>query len=169
MVIRSAVFLFYARLFVNMVLESPSDLAEFFMERYKQSRERYGNVLKKPVDVYDMDFTSFIADHAQDIHSIATGLKTAYPHVSEEDHALMAYLLNLLTHRIPLNAAPHTRIIRAPRRFFIAYVRKAFGESVFNSLAERYKHAGIPVSEILNNVPGLMLPEHVLKRRFYLR
>ena len=152
-----------------MVLESPERLGEFFLESYKKSRQRYGNVLENPRDVHDMEFPAYVADNAHKIHVLALRLKEAFPHVPDEDHALMAYLLHVIAAGAPVNGSPHIRVLRAPRRFFLEYVKKALGEDAFKRLADDYKYSGIPVSEILKHVRDHNLPSHVLERRFLFR
>ncbi len=152
-----------------MVLESPERVADFLLDRYKQARAHYGDVLERPRDVHDMEFPAFVADNAQRIYDLAVRLKNAYPHIPDEEHALMAYILHVYSAGDNPIHAPHKRVVRAPRRFFLEYARKALGDEAFERLREENKYSGLAVAHLLERVPDHGLPEHVLKKRFLFR
>ena len=116
-----------------------------------------------------MEFPAFVADNAQRIHALAIRLKSTFPHVPEEEHALMAYLLHVYSAGDNPVHAPHHRVLQAPRRFFLEYACKAFGDEVFERLREANKYSGLAVAHLLERVPDHGLPEHVLKKRFLFR
>ncbi|NPA76143.1 MAG: hypothetical protein GXN93_00080 [Candidatus Diapherotrites archaeon] len=149
-----------------MVLESPAAVSEFLLERYRRTRAHLGDVFSKPRDYYDHAFPDFLADSVPRIHELATKLREAYPHVPEEDHVLMAYILHVLDRNEPPLALPHTRVVRAPGRFFYEYLRKAGFDLDALLHNPQYKYNGIPVSLLLGRIPDHGLGTHVLKKRF---
>ena len=124
-------------------------------------------MFSNPIDVYDRKFPNYVDSVAPRVHALANALRERYPHIPEEQHVLMAYLLHVLDRGEPYFAAPHRRVIRAPARFFYEYLERA-GFDLHELLSSRdYKYKGVPVSVLLDGVRH-ELGQHVLEKRFTL-